>query len=54
MDEPRTPQASGRDVPWPQRAFNSVWILALAAMLYFFLSYALWGLINLWQTPPAG
>lgn len=42
------------DVPLPQRLFDSIWILALAAMLYFFLSYVLWGLINLWQTPAAG
>jgi hypothetical protein len=50
MDEPRPRQ---RDLPWQQRVFDSVWILALAAMAYFFLSYVVWGLINLWQTPPA-
>jgi len=50
MDEPPT----RHDVPWPQRLFNSVWVLALAAMLYFFLSYVLWGLIDLANTGPAG
>jgi hypothetical protein len=51
MDESRPTRT---DVPWPQRLFDSIWILALGAMLYFFLSYVLWGLIDLWRTPPAG
>jgi hypothetical protein len=51
MDDPQSPK---QDVPWPQRAFNSVWILAAAAMLYFFLSYVLWGLIDLMRTPAGG
>jgi len=50
MDEA---QSGSRDAPWGQRLFNSIWILALLAMLYFFLSYVLWGLIDLWRTPPA-
>lgn len=51
MDDSQNPQP---DVPWPQKLFNSIWLLALAAMLYFFLSYVFWGLVNLWQTPQAG
>ncbi|MGD2046932.1 MAG: hypothetical protein PVH96_11955 [Gemmatimonadota bacterium] len=33
--------------PWPQKVLDSVWLLALAAMVFFFLSYVLWGLIDL-------
>lgn len=51
MDDP---QSSKHYVPWPQRAFNSIWILAAAAMLYFFLSYVVWGLIDLMRTPAGG
>ena len=50
-------QASGSsdpDVPWQQRLFDNIWLLAIAALLYFFLSYALWGLIDLARVPAAG
>ncbi|MGD8496388.1 MAG: hypothetical protein PVF05_09385 [Gemmatimonadales bacterium] len=42
------------DVPWPQRLLNSIWVLALAAIVFFFLSYVVWGLIDLANTGPAG
>lgn len=42
------------DVPWQQRLFDNIWLLAIAAMLYFFLSYALWGLIDLARVPAGG
>jgi len=51
MDEPPTKR---QKVPWPQRLFDSVWVLALVAMLYFLLSYVIWGLIDLANTGPAG
>lgn len=51
MDEPRSPR---RDVPWQQRLFDSIWLLALLAILYFFLSYAVWGLVDLARTPAGG
>lgn len=51
MDEPQSPK---QDVPWPQRVFNSIWILAAVAMLYFFLSYVVWGLIDLARVRAGG
>jgi uncharacterized BrkB/YihY/UPF0761 family membrane protein len=51
MDEPRYPK---HDIPWQQRLFDSIWLLALLALLYFFLSYAVWGLIDLARTPAGG
>lgn len=35
------------EVPWQQRVMDSVWMLALAAVIFFFLSYVVWGLIDL-------
>ena len=52
-----TSQASASadgDIPWQQRLFDSIWLLALAAMLYFFLSYVVWGLIDLARVPAGG
>lgn len=66
MDDAQAPQtprssaspsdsgASGGDVPWQQRLFDNIWLLALAALLYFFVSYALWGLIDLARVPAGG
>lgn len=45
---------SDGDIPWQQRLFDNIWLLAAAAMLYFFLSYALWGLIDLARVPAGG
>lgn len=45
---------SDGDIPWQQRLFDNIWLLAIAAMLYFFLSYALWGLIDLARVPAGG
>lgn len=53
MDESQGNAAPPDEVPWVQRLFDNIWLLALAAMLYFFLSYVLWGLLNLQNTPPA-
>ena len=33
--------------PWPQQLLESPWLLAGAALLYFTLSYIVWGLIDL-------
>jgi len=41
------PQTPDEEIPWPQRVFDSVWMLALAAVVFFFLSYVVWGLIDL-------
>jgi hypothetical protein len=33
--------------PWPQQLLDSLWLLAGAALLFFTLSYVVWGLIDL-------
>jgi hypothetical protein len=35
------------DVPWPQQLLESPWLLAGAALLFFTLSYIIWGLVDL-------
>lgn len=35
------------DVPWPQRVLDSIWLLAVAAIVFWLLSYVVWGLIDL-------
>ena len=45
------PTAAGE--PWPQQLLESPWLLAGAALLFFTLSYIVWGLIDL-LTIPAG
>jgi hypothetical protein len=35
------------DEPWPQQLLESPWLLAGAALLFFTLSYIVWGLIDL-------
>ena len=39
------------EVPLPQQVYDSEWLLALAAILFFFLSYVLWGLIDILSIP---
>lgn len=40
-----------QDVPWPQQLLDSEWVLALAAILFFMLSYVVWGLIDILSIP---
>ena len=35
------------DEPWPQQLLESPWLLAGAALLFFTLSYVVWGPIDL-------
>ncbi|WP_256301412.1 hypothetical protein [Haloarchaeobius salinus] len=37
--------------PWPQRLLDSIWLLALAAIVYWVLSYIVWGLIDIFTVP---
>lgn len=38
--------------PWPQQLLDSEWLLALAAVLFFTLSYVVLGLVDLLTVPP--
>lgn len=39
------------DVPTLQRLYDNVWLLALAALLFFSLSYVGWGIIDIVSVP---
>lgn len=39
------------DEPWPQRLLDNIWVLALAAIIYFVVSYIVWGMVDLATIP---
>ncbi len=51
MEDPRV---QSEEAPWQQRVLNSIWLLALAAIVFFFLSYVVWGLIDLLSVGTGG
>lgn len=44
-------EADADESPWPQQVMDSVWMLALAALLFFTLSYVVLGLVDLLTVP---
>jgi len=48
------PRVQSEEAPWQQRVLNSIWLLALAAVVFFFLSYVVWGLIDLLSVGTGG
>jgi uncharacterized BrkB/YihY/UPF0761 family membrane protein len=48
------PQVESQQAPWQQRVLDSIWMLALAAVVFFFLSYVVWGLIDLLSVGTGG
>ncbi|WP_255196558.1 hypothetical protein [Halorarius litoreus] len=45
-------EAAEDPAPWPQQILDSEWLLALAALLFFTLSYIVLGLIDLLAVGP--
>jgi len=39
------------EVPWPQQLLDSIWLLALAAILYWVLAYVVWGIVDILSVP---
>ena len=46
MGNPQT-----EDIPVMQRLYNRIWWLALAGILFFFITYLGWGLIDILSVP---
>lgn len=44
---------SDEEIPFMQRMYDKVWLLALAALVFFALSYVAWGLIDIYSVPAA-
>lgn len=49
-----TPPDSDSRPPWPQQLCDSIWLLAGAAILFFVLSYVVWGLVDILTIPAGG
>lgn len=41
------------DPPLLQRLYNRIWLLAVLAILFWALSYVVWGYVDIWTIPPA-
>ncbi len=39
------------EIPVMQRLYNRVWLLAIAGILFFFVTYLGWGLIDILSVP---
>lgn len=48
---PASTTTDGDPAPWPQQLMDSVWVLALAAVLFFTISYVVLGLVDLLSVP---
>lgn len=40
------------EIPVMQRLFNRIWLLAILALLFFTMSYLVWGLLDVFSVPP--
>lgn len=39
------------EVPWPQQLLDSLWLPALAVILYWVLAYVVWGVVDILSVP---
>lgn len=46
--------STASDPPLMQRVYDRIWILAAAALLFWFLAYIGWGLLDLVSVPAGG
>lgn len=44
-------EETGTDEPLPQRLLDNIWLLAIAAMLFWLLSYIAWGMFDIMTVP---
>jgi hypothetical protein len=47
-------ESSTEDVPVMQQIFDSIWLLAGVAIVFFVLSYLVWGMVDLITIPMGG
>lgn len=41
-----------REAPLLQRLYDNIWLLALAALVFWALSYVVWGMVDVFSVPP--
>ena len=39
------------DVPWIQEMYDRIWLIGVAALVFFFIMYVGWGLFDVFTTP---
>lgn len=39
------------DVPFMQRLYDQIWLLAAAALAFFFVVYVVWGVVDIFSVP---
>lgn len=39
------------EIPFMQRLYDNVWLLAAAALAFFALSYVVWGMVDIYSVP---
>jgi len=42
---------SNEEIPWIQRLYDRIWLIAIAALVFFAVSYVGWGLAEVVLTP---
>ena len=50
-DSDAASSADEQSRPWQQELYDSIWLLAGAAIVFFVLSYVVWGLVDLLTVP---
>lgn len=43
---------NSEEIPTLQRLYDRIWLLALAALVFFALSYVTWGIVDIFGAPP--
>lgn len=46
-----TTETDADEVPWIQELYDNIWLIGLAALLFFFVAYLGWGLYDIFTTP---
>lgn len=44
-------ETSAGDIPMMQRIYNRIWLIFIAALVFFFIVYLGWGLMDLLSLP---
>jgi hypothetical protein len=54
MSSSSEPDSGASQRPWQQQLYDSIWLLAGAAIVFFVLSYMVWGLVDILTIPAGG
>jgi hypothetical protein len=43
--------SNSEEIPWIQRLYDRIWLIAIAALIFFAISYVGWGFADILLTP---